>query len=196
MHITFSIDGDEVYTPEARKSFAAVLHAVADTLAVGAGIPVVVGFRAPEAAPVEPGADGGPIGPSGGLAAPGGVRTPLVTAAKDDPYAEPAEKPAKKAKAKKDETVVKDSKDPAQTSILKEEKEPTNRPEVVSATVPDADALRAIVNKYTNRFGLAKLRETVTAFGVKKLLDLTDAQKIEWAAARTAELAVPAEEEN
>lgn len=195
MHINFSLEGEDVVNEDQRSAFATVLRAVADALLAGRPAVVVTGF-----VPSVPVATGGPIGPSGVLTP--AARTPLVTADKADPYLE-TEKPAKKAKAKKDESkVVPDSKDPAQTAI------PGTEPSAAyvggggakatfdAAAVPDADALRAIVNKYTNRFGLAKLRETVTAFGVKKLLDLTDAQKIEWAAARTAELAVPAEEEN
>ncbi|HET7111706.1 MAG TPA: hypothetical protein VFI41_12610 [Gemmatimonadales bacterium] len=181
MHINFSIDGEDVVSREQQKAFAAVLRAVADTLAAGAGSPVVEGFRAPEVtAPSEP-------TPSPAL--PGRV-TPLVAA--EDPYLEKPKK-AKKEKAEK----VPDSKDPAQTSFV----DPAPAEVVAAAPLtasaaPTADELRAITNKYTNRFGLAKLRETVTAFGVKKLLDLTDAQKIEWATARNAELAAPAAEEN
>lgn len=185
MHINFSIDGEEITSPEQRQSFAAVLRAVADTLANGGGIPVVTGFRPPEI----------------DIPATTTARTSLVTKDVEDPY---LEKP-KKEKAKKDKPVpVPDSKDPAQTTAWPESEksqaaakpkaEPAPAPAAVAT--PDADALRAIVNKYTNRFGLAKLRETVTAFGMKKLLDLTDAQKSEWAVARTAELAVPAVEEN
>lgn len=171
MHINFSIDGEEVISPEQRRSFSAVLRAVADTLASGTGTVTVEGFRPPTSVPA----------PAASATAPAQSEPP------SDPY---VEKP-KKAKAKPAaEPKVVDSKDPTQAAL------PLAAPASASPAVPDPDALRVIVNKYTNRFGLAKLRETVTAFGVKKLLELSDAQKSEWANARNAELAVPAAEEN
>lgn len=180
MHINFSIDGEEIVSSEQRRSFSAVLRAVADTLASGTGTVTVEGFRP---APPEPIAHGGPIGPSG-------VLVPAKSEPPSDPYVEKP-KPPKPAKAKPAaEPKVADSKDPSQAAL------PLAAPASAPPAVPDPDALRAIVNKYTNRFGLAKLRETVTAFGVKKLLELTDVQKSEWASARNAELAVPVVEEN